>query len=324
MPRNTDSLATLAARSGHDQLRRQHYNATIDQVIEVHDELRILRIVPDDGVPSYEPGQYTVLGLGNWEPTVPHIPKDKLDPPQLHKITRRAYSMACSMVDVDGRLMTVADTPYLEFYLVLVRETADRTPVLTPRLFMLESKDRLLLGTKITGHYTLERVRPEDDCIFIATGTGEAPHNAMVAQLLRDGHRGRIISLTCVRKYQDLGYVAAHHQLEFQYPNYRYQILTTREPENVNSELPTYVGKRHLQDYVNSGDFERDADIAIDPVGTHVFLCGNPDMIGAPKRGPDGRHIYPQPKGLVEVLEERGFRVDEPRRPGNIHFEKYW
>jgi hypothetical protein len=27
---------------------------------------------------------------------------------------------------------------------------------------------------------------------------------------------------------------------------------------------------------------------------------------------------------MVEVLERRGFRADEPQQPGNIHFEKYW
>jgi ferredoxin/flavodoxin---NADP+ reductase len=37
-----------------------------------------------------------------------------------------------------------------------------------------------------------------------------------------------------------------------------------------------------------------------------------------------GDDRYPQPKGMVEVLETRGFRADEPHQPGNIHFEKYW
>jgi hypothetical protein len=27
---------------------------------------------------------------------------------------------------------------------------------------------------------------------------------------------------------------------------------------------------------------------------------------------------------MVEVLERRGFQVDRPHEPGNIHFEKYW
>jgi hypothetical protein len=50
-------------------------------------------------------------------------------------------------------------------------------------------------------------------------------------------------------------------------------------------------------------------------------------MIGAPdKDRTTGQLIYPKPPGVVGILEERGFRVDNPqaKEHGNIHFEKYW
>jgi ferredoxin--NADP+ reductase len=47
-------------------------------------------------------------------------------------------------------------------------------------------------------------------------------------------------------------------------------------------------------------------------------------MIGVPERGPAGTVQYPSPTGVVEMLEQRGFKCDRPREPGNIHFEKYW
>ena len=45
---------------------------------------------------------------------------------------------------------------------------------------------------------------------------------------------------------------------------------------------------------------------------------------GIPHTEEDGSHVYPQPAGVIESLERRGFRTDERGRPGNIHFEKYW
>ena len=62
------------------------------------------------------------------------------------------------------------------------------------------------IGEKITGNFTLDPVKPEDAVIFLATGTGEAPHNYMLWELLRRGHRGRILSACCVRYRRDLGY----------------------------------------------------------------------------------------------------------------------
>ena len=70
---------------------------------------------------------------------------------------------------------------------------------------MLREGDRLFLGEKITGHFTLDPVQPDDTVVFLATGTGEAPHNYMLWELLRRGHRGRILSACCVRYRQGPG-----------------------------------------------------------------------------------------------------------------------
>ena len=45
------------------QLRRQFYNATLLQWIDIHDDLARFRIRPDSGVPGFEPGQYVALGV---------------------------------------------------------------------------------------------------------------------------------------------------------------------------------------------------------------------------------------------------------------------
>ncbi len=47
-----------------NDLRHEHYNATVTLRRLINDELLILRVRPDGGVPTYEARQYTTLGLG--------------------------------------------------------------------------------------------------------------------------------------------------------------------------------------------------------------------------------------------------------------------
>ena len=62
----------------------------------------------------------------------------------------------------------------------------------------------------------------------------------------------------------------------------------------------------------------------LDPANTHVFLCGNPQMIGLPKWDDDGTMHFPEPRGVCEILHERGFTIDHLRERGNVHYEEYW
>lgn len=296
------------------------YNARVIDIHQCHSHLRILRVLADWGPLAYEPGQYGVLGLGNWEPSVCGSPSSGAPP----RLIKRAYSFSSPLLDEQERLLRPADCPWLEFYIVLVEPTPGQPPGLTPRLFRLVPGDRLYLGERAHGRYTLAGVRESDTVVFVGTGTGEAPHNAMVAELLARGHRGRIVCATSVRYRQDLAYLHAHRRLEAMYSQYCYLAVTTREPENRNPAVPGYVGKWHLQTLVASGEFERRAGVRLDPTNTHVFLCGNPAMVGLPRRDAEGRLTFPHPRGMVEVLTERGFQLDRPGSPGNIHVENYW
>jgi ferredoxin--NADP+ reductase len=228
------------------------------------------------------------------------------------------------MLDDAGALVGAGDLDFLEFYISLIRQADEHPPALTPRIFALEPGSRIFFGPHIHGRYTLANIARDANVIFVATGTGEAPHNAMTAQLLKTGHRGRIVSTTCVRRKSDLGYATTHRRLEAMFPSYRYVALTTREPENLDASRPDYVGRRYVQNYFESGAACEETGLRPDPANTHVFLCGNPDMIGAPLGTHDASRRYPQPRGMVEILEGLGFHVDRPHQPGNIHFEKFW
>jgi ferredoxin--NADP+ reductase len=300
-------------------LRQKSYNATITSLQKVHGDLAVFRVRPDFPFQAPKPGQYTTLGLGNWEPRHTGCAEEALRPGDETRVVRRAYSVSHPVLGAGGGLWLADGDPFLEFYVVLVRTVeTPGAPALTPRLFMLREGDRLHLGEKFTGHYTLDAVGPDHDLLFLSTGTGEAPHNYMVWDLLCRGHRGSIVTVCCTRYLQDLAYLPTHQQLMRTFPNYRHISLTTREAVEAGRKV-------YIQDLITSGELERRTGRPLDPGRTHVFLCGNPSMIGIPHIDrATGERSYPRPVGAVEILEQRGFQVDQPRKPGNVHFEKYW
>jgi ferredoxin/flavodoxin---NADP+ reductase len=297
-----------------EQLRVEHYNATITHFDFSHEDLWVIRVRPDQRDTVHRPGQYATLGLGYWEPRVDDA-DEGLSEAQRSKMIRRSYSISSQIFDQYGYLVDAGEEREIEFYIVHVRPTEDRIPALTPRLAGKRVCDRIYLGPKIAGRYTRDPVTdPEADVVLLATGTGEAPHNAMITELLRKGHRGRIVSLVTVRQLRDLGYVEHHRTLERYHPNYTYVTLPTREPS---------VPKRYIQDVVRDGELEAMLAHGLDPRRTHVFLCGNPAMIGLPEWS-GHTPTFPEVEGVVEILHKRGFTIDHRGVIGNVHYEEYW
>ena len=296
------------------ELRAEHYNAVITHFEPAHSDLWVLRVRPDRGDTDYLAGQYASLGLGFWEPRSDDAEDRDLDA-RWDRLIRRSYSISSRLLDEHGYLADAHRSDELEFYIVLVRPDGANVSALTPRLALKRPGDRLYLGPKVAGRYTLAAVTdPAATVVFLGTGTGEAPHNSMIVELLRKGHMGSVASAVSVRQWADLGYLERHRTLEARYPNYHYLPLPTREPG---------VGKRYLQDVLRSGELSSEFGIVLDPQTTHVFCCGNPAMIGLPTETPDGL-VYPEPEGVVAVLERMGFSLDRRDRPGNIHYEEYW
>jgi len=301
------------------------YNAQVQHVRFVHDALMIVRVCPDAGIPKFQAGQYATLGLGVWEPWVAHPDRSPVVVLKTGgQLIRRAYSISCPLLNEQGGLVACRDLDSLEFYINEVAHLDDDPPRLTPRLFGLTEGSRLYLAPHMHGTYTLGPIGDADTVLLLATGTGEAPHNAMIAELLKRGHQGRILSAVCVRYRVDLGYLDVHRELERSFPNYRYLPLTTREPKNVDTGRRDYIGKQYLQTLVSSGRLEEELGHSLAPDHTHVFLCGNPDMIGLPPPARKGETSMPIPGGMVELLTSRGFQLDHPGARGTIHFEKYW
>jgi ferredoxin--NADP+ reductase len=298
-----------------DELRTEHYNATITRFDPHHSDLWVLRVKPDTGSTSFEPGQYASLGLGYWEARIDDADDPAADT-RWDKLIRRSYSISSRIFDEHGYLADDTAAGELEFYIVLVKPTPDNTPALTPRLALKQPGDRIYLGPKVAGRYTTRSVTdPHAEVMFFGTGTGEAPHNPMAVELLRKGHVGPIVAAVTVREQSDLGYLDKHEQLSERYPNYHYVPMPTREPG---------IPKRYLQDLIRDDDFAERLGVAISPESTHFFLCGNPAMIGLPEDDDQGNLVFPETTGVVELLVERGFTLDRRGQPGNIHYEEYW
>jgi ferredoxin--NADP+ reductase len=295
--------------------REENYNATISHVRAHNEDLWVMKVKPDEPIDPFGAGQYTTLALGYWEPRADEA-EEEMDADQRVKLARRSYSVSSSIVDRETGELVDAHPEAVEFYVVKVRPGEEEVPALTPRMFTKDEGDRIFMGRKFTGRYTLEGVEPDDKVVFLSTGTGEAPQNAMTAELLRRGHTGPILNLVCVRYRDDLAYLPEQEMVQQKWDNYRYEILTTREPENLENKV-------YIQDLVRNGKIEELLGSPLDPDDTHVFLCGNPSMIGLPK-WEDDTPTFPEPEGVCQLLHERGFTIDHLKTKGNVHYEEYW
>lgn len=263
-------------------------NATVSRVDPINHGLLVVRVVPDEEPPAWSAGQYAVLGLPGSAPRIDYAePEATPAPPD--KLIKRAYSITSSSLRGE----------YLEFYVALVHSGA-----LTPRLFALREGDRIWLGKKIVGMFTLADVTPGHDIVFVATGTGLAPYISMLRSGYRfeDGHRTVIIH--GARVSWDLGYMRELTGMATRWPNLHY--LPIIDEIERDPEWPGKVG--FVDAYFDDGTLERLLGHPCTPDRTSVFLCGNPLMI----------------QGMERRLVDAGFQVHSRREPGNIFVEKFW
>jgi ferredoxin/flavodoxin---NADP+ reductase len=265
-------------------------NAMVTLRTDLSDGLMILRVAPDGWVfPEFEPGQYVSLGLFGSVPRTT-LAEPEMVAPEPEKLIRRAYSIASSP---EGR-------DFLEFYINLVLRG-----VLTPRLFNIGYGDRIWLGSKVAGSFTTKSVPDEANVILIATGTGLAPYVSMLTSSSGLATQRRVALIHGVRHSWDLGYRSVLRALQNDRPNFTYLPVVSRPQLEIN---PWTGAIGHVQDLWNSPAFEHAWGLRPSPLNTHVFLCGNPDMI----------------ESMVAILAREGFQERTPRQAGQVHSEKYW
>jgi ferredoxin--NADP+ reductase len=265
-------------------------NAVVTQRIEVAPDLVVMRVAPVGWeLPPFKPGQFAVLGLPGSAPR--HASGDAEDPAaDPDRLIRRSYSIASSSLSRE----------YLEFFVTLVHSGA-----LTPRLFALRPGDRLWLGPKITGSFTLDQVPDDKNLALVATGTGLAPYMSMLRTELPTWRERRALVLLGARHSWDLGYREELEMLDKVAPAFSFVPTVSRPQEEFH---PWRGASGYVQNLWTGGIAKERWGFAPSPDDTHVLLCGNPKMI----------------EDMAEILVGEGFKEHKKRDPGQIHMEKYW
>ena len=309
------------------------YNATVAGRVEVAPGLIILRVVPDRLPFEFKSGQYVVLGVkasvprvdeaeGETEPGV--VAGTAIDSPPAGAgagalatvIAGTAESQAA--VDAQAAAITVAAADpdrmirraysiasesradeYIEFYLTLVMSGE-----LTPRLFTLKIRDRVYVGPKAVGVFTLDKVVPGKHGLMICTGTGLAPYMSMLrSELVCNGPR-KFVIVHGARYSWDLGYRTELTGLARHCRNFHYVPVITRPNDDI-----TWRGRSgYLQNVIASDAIEQETGVAVTPDNFDIFLCGNPSMI----------------ETVIAWAEARGFVRDKGHDIGTLHPEEYW
>lgn len=266
-------------------------NAVISHRIEVAPGLIILRVVPDEWeIPTFRPGQFAVLGLPVDAARCADADAEKNLPAKPGKLIRRAYSIASSSVERE----------YLEFYVTLVSSGA-----LTPRLFALHAGDRVWLGPRITGTFTLDEAPPEADLVLVATGTGLAPYMSMLRTALPACNGRRWAVLLGARHSWDLGYHAELMTMQSLCPRFCYLPTISRPGEEV---VPWNGHVGYVIDLWRNRILEKMWEKRPNVATTRIFLCGNPAMID----------------DMCRELGHEGFSEHSRTNPGEIFVERYW
>jgi ferredoxin--NADP+ reductase len=305
------------------------YNATVIGRVEVAPGLVSMRIAPDKLPFEFKPGQYVALGLKATEPRVEEADADGPSvvagegsagtPESQSAVEAQATAAARAAADPDRMIRRAycivsesrADE-YLEFYLTLILSGE-----LTPRLFNLRIRDRLYVGPKAEGVFTLDRAQGKH-ILMIGTGTGLAPYMSMLRNELAmrvDGHLGVRALVQCngsrhfvmvhgARYSWDLGYRSELTGLARHCANFHYLPAITRPHEDT-----TWRGRSgYLQNVIASGAIEKEVGMTVTPENFDILLCGNPGMI----------------ETVIGWAEARGFTRDRGHNIGTLHVEEYW
>ena len=263
-------------------------------------EARVIRVYPDTYKMKYKPGQYGSLGLESQKNS--------------EKIVKRAFCISSSMVNVsNGELIDHDNIDYYEFYFNKVPK--NNREQLTPKLFDLITGDRLFCGEKIVGYYTTDNLKDGMNVLLLGTTTGESPNNSIVTELLLHEKASRICNVVIGPPKWESLYMEQHQALMTLYNNYLFRIIHTERMSDLENMIASALD---------------DEDYSIDNFGfnlnyksSHVYLSGDPAMIGAPKK--KGRWEYDHSKsGAIPILTSNSFEISTRFKPGKVEYECYW
>ncbi len=263
------------------------------------EDLVIMRVVPENGMPEYRTGQFLTIGLP--------IPAEK-------KVVRRAYSLASHAGTRD----------YFEFVIRWVRKPLPGR--VTTELFYLSVGDEVALGypTGAALQISEKLHNGEKDnrrVICVGGGTGLAPFIAFAHHFHDTNDKRELIILHGASYIDELSYKRLLTDLENDSKkrgsdqwNFKYRAAISRPKEYYNRSWSGHVGRveSFFKPDKKTGLSPVDEMVGeeITPENTIVYICGYQGTID----------------GVIDSLGSRGFVTEHEKNPDGsfgIKFESY-
>lgn len=194
--------------------------------------------------------------------------------------------------------------PVLEFYGITVPEGP-----LSPRLAELEAGDNLFVATNPAGFLVLSEVPDAESLWLIATGTGIAPFLSMLRTETPWKRFNTVVLVHAVRHASELVYQDLIKKINKEREKqFRYVSFVSRQAAagSLSGRIPAAIRDGRLERAAGAALTPKDSDSHA--MGSHVMLCGNPDML----------------KDAAAALAERGMRKHRRRTPGHVSVESFW
>jgi ferredoxin--NADP+ reductase len=263
------------------------------------EDLCIIRLVPENGMPKYRTGQFLTIGLP--------IPSEK-------KIVRRAYSIASHPENKD----------YYEFVIRWVRKPLPGR--VTTELFYLGVGDEVSLGDPTGAALQISDTLPNGEkdnrrVVCIGGGTGLAPFIAFAKHFHDTNDKREVIVLHGASYIDELSYKRLLTDLEDESEkrgrdqwNFRYRAAISRPKEFYNRSWGGHVGR--VESFFKAdkktglSPVEEMVGEEITPENTIVYICGYQGTID----------------GVIESLGSKGFVTEHDKKPDGsfgIKFESY-
>lgn len=260
------------------------------------EDLIIIRLVPNTGMPSYKTGQFLTIGVP--------IPTEK-------KIVRRAYSIASHP----------ENRSYYEFVIRWVRKPLPGR--VTTELFYANVGDEVWLGEPTGAALQIsDRLHNGTDdnrrVICVGGGTGLAPFIAFAKHFHDVNDRREIVVLHGASYVDELSYKRLLTDLEMESErrgrdewNFRYRAAISRPKEFFNRSWGGHMGRVESFFTPNKktelSTVDEMVGEKITPQNTIIYICGYQGTID----------------GVMDAVKDRGFVTEHEKNPDGSYGIKY-